>query len=69
MLELLTRPWPWYITGPLIGLVVPALLVAGNRSFGVSSNLRHCATTAIRSGGEPAEAMYDELLALMEKHR
>jgi uncharacterized protein len=47
MLDLLTAPWPWYITGPLIGLVVPALLVAGNRSFGFSSNLRHlCAIGA-----------------------
>lgn len=33
------------------------------------NHLRHCAATAIRSGGEPAEAMYDELLGLMEKHR
>ena len=33
--------WPWYISGPLIGLVVPLLLLLGNRSFGVSSNLRH----------------------------
>lgn len=32
------------------------------------NHLRHCAATAIRSGGEPAEAMYDELLGLMEKH-
>ena len=32
------------------------------------NHLRHCATTAIRSGGEPAEAMYEELLGLMEKH-
>ncbi len=41
MLDWLSRPWPWYVAGPLIGLVVPALLLAGNRSFGVSSNLRH----------------------------
>ena len=34
-------PWPWYIAGPLIGLFVPALLIVGNRMFGVSSNLRH----------------------------
>ena len=32
------------------------------------NHLRHCATKAIRSGGEPAEAMYEELLGLMEKH-
>ncbi len=40
-IEYLSRPWPWYITGPLIGLTVPALLVMGNKSFGVSSSLRH----------------------------
>jgi len=35
------HPLPWYIAGPLIGLVVPALLLLGNKPFGVSSNLRH----------------------------
>jgi uncharacterized membrane protein YedE/YeeE len=39
--DLLLRPWPWYVTGPLIGLFAPVLLVVGNRVFGVSSNLRH----------------------------
>jgi uncharacterized protein len=34
-------PWPWYVTGPVIGLFVPALLIVGNRVFGVSSSLRH----------------------------
>lgn len=40
-MELLTRPWPWYIAGPLIGLMVPALLILGNKPFGISSSLRH----------------------------
>ena len=40
-MDWLLQPWPWYVAGPVIGLVVPALLLAGNRSFGVSSNLRH----------------------------
>jgi len=49
MLELIVRPWPWYVAGPLIGLVVPALLLLGNRRFGVSGNLRHlCAALAPR---------------------
>lgn len=42
--------WPWYIAGPIIGLFVPALLIAGNRVFGVSSNLRHLCS-AIAPGG------------------
>jgi uncharacterized membrane protein YedE/YeeE len=37
----LSAPWPWYVAGPIMGLFVPALLLVGNRSFGVSSNLRH----------------------------
>ena len=40
-MELLTKPWPWYIAGPLIGLTVPVLLLIGNKSFGISSSLRH----------------------------
>lgn len=31
------------------------------------NHLKHCAATAIRSGGDEADAMYDELLALMHK--
>jgi len=41
MPEWITRPWPWYIAGPLIGLMVPVLLIIGNKSFGISSSLRH----------------------------
>jgi uncharacterized membrane protein YedE/YeeE len=47
MLDILSRPWPWYVAGPAIGLFVPALLLLGNKQFGISSNLRHlCAAIA-----------------------
>jgi len=47
MSHLFTHPLPWYIAGPLIGLVVPALLLLGNKPFGVASNFRHlCAALA-----------------------
>ncbi len=41
ILEMIKQPWPWYVAGPLIGLTVPALLILGNKSFGISSSLRH----------------------------
>lgn len=41
MLELIKQPWPWYVAGPLIGLTVPLLLLLGNKTFGISSSLRH----------------------------
>lgn len=50
MLAFLREPWPWYIAGPLIGLMVPALLVLGNKSFGFSSNLRHVCAAVFPRG-------------------
>jgi uncharacterized membrane protein YedE/YeeE len=41
MVPLLVKPWPWYVTGPLVGLVAIGLLAIGNKTLGVSANLRH----------------------------
>ncbi len=37
------NPWPWYVSGPLIALVLFVLLMIGKR-FGMSSNLRTMCT-------------------------
>jgi uncharacterized membrane protein YedE/YeeE len=47
MLDLIRDPWPWYVVGPLIGLTVPALLLIGNKHFGVSSSLRHICAACV----------------------
>lgn len=47
MLETLKQPWPWYLVGALIGLTVPYLLLVGNKSFGISSSLRHLCAACI----------------------
>ena len=44
---LLRQPWPWYVAGPLIGLAVPALLIAGNKALGISSSLRHICAACV----------------------
>jgi uncharacterized membrane protein YedE/YeeE len=50
MIELLSRPWPWYVAGPLIGIFPAVLLLLGNKVFGVSSSLRHtCAAVYPRN--------------------
>lgn len=47
MIALLQQPWPWWVAGPVLGLVAAALLYIGNKSLGVSSNFRHvCAALA-----------------------
>jgi uncharacterized protein len=41
LIEWIKQPWPWWIAGPMIGLIVPTLLMVGGKSFGISSSLRH----------------------------
>lgn len=50
----LSQPWPWYVAGPIIGLMVPLMLVIGNRPFGISSNLKHLCTIT-----QPPEVQVD----------
>src|SRR3546814_20311404 len=50
MIEFIKPPWPWYIAGPLIGLTVPTLLLLGNKSFGISSSLRHICASCVPAG-------------------
>ena len=47
MIEFLKQPWAWYVAGPLIGLMVPALLILGNKTLGISSSLRHVCAACI----------------------
>ena len=47
--EWLHRPWPWYVAGPMIGLMVPLLLLIGNKSLGISSSLRHICAACLPS--------------------
>lgn len=43
MLDWITQPWPWYVSGPLLALVMVSLLFNGGE-FGVSSTLRTVCT-------------------------
>ena len=54
---MLPHPLPWYVAGPLIGLVVPGLLLLGNKPFGISSNFRHLC--AVVGGGRAEFFRYD----------
>lgn len=40
-MEWILQPWPWYVSGPLIGLMVPALLLLTGKTFGVSTSFQH----------------------------
>lgn len=59
IITFLQSPWPWYISGPLIGLTVPLLLWLGNKSFGISSNLRHLCAIALPASARPTFFRYN----------
>ena len=48
-MEIIKQPWSWYVAGTLIGLTVPALLIIGNKQFGISSTLRHVCAAVLPS--------------------
>lgn len=49
-IEWISQPWTWYVAGPMIGLTVPALLILGNKAFGISSSLRHICAACVPAG-------------------
>lgn len=40
-MEWIFQPWPWYVSGPLIGLTIPALLLLSGKNLGVSTSFQH----------------------------
>lgn len=46
-MDFLYKSWPWYVTGPIIGLTVPTLLWMGNKRLGISSSLRHICAACV----------------------
>jgi uncharacterized membrane protein YedE/YeeE len=50
MTDLIVRPWPWWIAGPLIGAVVPFVYWYGGKKWGVSSSLQHLCAATIPAG-------------------
>ncbi len=56
MLEAIQNPWPWYISGPLIGITVPMLLLLSGKSLGISSSFQYLCSAASSRGrhGKPA---------------
>lgn len=44
-MQYILQPWPWYVSGPLIALIMFTLIYFG-KSFGMSSNLRTFCTIA-----------------------
>lgn len=53
-MNVILQPWPWYVSGPLIALIMAILILLGKR-FGMSSNLR---TLCAAAGGDKAAEFF-----------
>jgi len=42
--------WPWYVAGPLIGLIVPFVFWYGGKKWGMSSSVRHLCAMVVPAG-------------------
>ena len=50
--SIIIDPWPWYISGPILGMSIPLLLFFGNKMLGVSSSMQHICTALIPTKAE-----------------
>jgi len=50
--EFVTKPWPWWIAGPAVGITVPLLLLVSSQRFGISSSFRHICAAVLPSRTE-----------------
>ncbi len=54
-MEIILQPWPWYVAGPLIALIMFLLIFMG-KQFGMSSNLR---TICTMCGADSKASFFD----------
>ncbi len=40
MMQLIMEPWPWWVSGILVGLTVPLLHIMSGQSFGISTSFQ-----------------------------
>ncbi len=56
-MDFILQPWPWYVSGPLIGITLIVSVLIGGEPLGVSSSFRHICSACV--GGEIEFFKYD----------
>jgi len=55
-MQWISAPWPWYISGPAIGLVVPLLYLLVGKPFGVSRSFSNLCSMSVLAKLRPQQA-------------
>jgi uncharacterized membrane protein YedE/YeeE len=64
MMEFLLQPWPWWLSGILIGLTVPLLYFLAGQAFGVSTSLQQIGAMCAPRSRLPYFAQYNRRAGL-----
>jgi uncharacterized membrane protein YedE/YeeE len=59
MNDFLMQPWPWWFSGILVGLVVPALYILAGKAFGISTSLQQIGAMCASGRGPDYLSNYD----------
>ena len=59
MIDAIMRPWPWWTVGPLLGLMVPMLLIFAGKNFGISGSFRDFAAICTPQSAKTSYLNYD----------
>lgn len=59
MYDLVLQPWPWWLSGIIIGLVVPALYILAGKGFGISTSLQQIGSMCSAGRGPEYLSKYD----------
>lgn len=46
-MDLIMEPWPWYVSGPLIGITLIISVLIGGEPLGVSSSFKHICSACV----------------------
>ena len=58
-MDLTIQPWPWWVSGVLIGLTVPLMVLLAGKPFGISTSFQHLGAIVRRHSQLPYFRNYD----------
>lgn len=64
MYDQIMQPWPWWLSGILIGLVVPALYLLAGKGFGISTSLQQMGAMCCGGSGPKYLSQFDRRAGL-----
>ena len=58
-MDLFAQPWPWWLSGTLIGLTVPLLFILSGKAFGISTSFQHIGAMCVPNSRTKYLSEYD----------